>query len=406
MGVQWSRARLALFVLAMVLVTPFIMVDQVITPIINNIYEAFPDEQSMVNLFVAAPSAVAIFCFLVPPLIKRFGKRRLMVFATALFAVFTIFGVAIEDITYMVVCRLFVGVAFGMINVLYVSIIADVYVDENKRAKFMGVYMFCQAAMGSIFSQVSGLLGSVDWTHSFWIYVIAVPAVILCALFLPRESDLVRKDEPSTDNAQPLQEPDTDKGRFGVQFVTFVIIMLLVAIVFYMFFSFSSVYVATNGLGDEVFNGTVAMVNTICSALANLVVGFVFVKLRGKTGAVLLAVYTLGFLVLGLFPTRAGALIGSGLVGAGYGTFFTFLLSYIPEMVPAKRMDLAISLITMMCFIGTALAPYLVTFLAGTMSGSVNPIYWGSGICMAAMVVVTFAASVKRKSSERVEQGR
>ena len=49
MGVTWSKGRLFLFILAIVLVNPIVMVDQVLTPIINNLYLAFPNDESQVT---------------------------------------------------------------------------------------------------------------------------------------------------------------------------------------------------------------------------------------------------------------------------------------------------------------------------------------------------------------------
>ena len=338
-----------------------------------------------------------------PLLLRTFSKRTLMIFSAIIFAVFTIFGAAVDNITYMVACRFIVGISFGIVNVLYVSIIADVYVDDNKRAKFMSVFMFLQAAFGALFAQVSGILAVTDWHHSFYIYLISIVTVILCILFLPRKSDLVEANTA----AQPGEGEQADTAAdaavgsrgFSAQFIVLAIVMFFVAVVFYLFFTFCSVYVAQNALGDEAFAGTVALANTVCSALMCLAVGPLYAKFGGKTGIILLALYTIGFLALFLSPTAAGAIVGSGLIGAGYGAFFTFVLAYIPGIVAPSKMDFAIGIMTSACFIATAAAPFLITFLQTLSGGTVNPIYLVCGIVCVVLIVLTAVVTLSKKKT-------
>lgn len=84
-------------------------------------------------------------------------------------------------ITINLIC----GATAAYINVAAVTLIAELYVDQNIKAQYMGYYNAAMAAVGSIFSVIAGYLATETWIGAFNTYWSAALMTLLIALFLP-----------------------------------------------------------------------------------------------------------------------------------------------------------------------------------------------------------------------------
>ncbi len=393
---KWSKGKIAMFFITLVSLNVIVMMDLAIVPVIGSIYEAFSEQTGAVNVFLSIPAIIAMFSFLTPFIVKLTGKKNLIIICAALYAASTIFGAAIENIYYMIVVRFVAGLAYGLVNVLYVMIIADVFVDETKRTSFMGIYMGLQAGIGSLMSFFSGILAQRGWRNSYHLFWISIPVLILCIFFLPSDKETAAANPAAAAPAEIVDKKSKSKGSYGGRFIELMGILLIMQILYYVCFQFVSVYVEENALGTTALTGIVSSGQTIASAILCFTIGIVYRKFKAKTGSLLLLLFAAGMLLMYFVRTPGTAIAGAAMMGGAYGAFFAWLLAYLPNIVAAEKVEMAISVATTVCFVGMFLTPYLVQPLI-TVLGGVSPIYLYGGIISTVMVVLEFMASFKSK---------
>ena len=128
-----SGTRLVLAMAALFLTTSCTMGDMAVVPIFSVFYEIFP-QTALVNAIISAPSIIGLFfCLLGGYLTDKVDKKWLMVAGFGLYTVSSVFGAAIENVYYILICRcLATGAAWGLTSSAALAIIADLFEDEHK----------------------------------------------------------------------------------------------------------------------------------------------------------------------------------------------------------------------------------------------------------------------------------
>ena len=81
---QMSKFRQVMFFIAIALTALISDAMMIYTPVLNNLYEAYPADMNGVNLFVSLPAFVLVVSSLVvPPVMKRIGKKTTLIAASA-----------------------------------------------------------------------------------------------------------------------------------------------------------------------------------------------------------------------------------------------------------------------------------------------------------------------------------
>lgn len=84
--------------------------------------------------------------------------------------------------------RIGLGVGFGLINSLAVSMIAKFFSGDEK-ATLMGFRSAFESLGQSLMTLAAGFLVLLSWNSSFLVYLLAVPILILFVAFVPKEPD-------------------------------------------------------------------------------------------------------------------------------------------------------------------------------------------------------------------------
>src|SRR5919202_6670311 len=125
-----------------------------------------------------------------------FGRRRLLVSGTSLFAVSSLAAGIAPDDTVLIIARLVQGAGAAMMIPAALSILTTTFSEPGDRYKAMGAW----GAVGGLASAVGVFLGGVitdaiDWR---WVFLVNLPAsaVILRAIFrlVPADEKVERRD--------------------------------------------------------------------------------------------------------------------------------------------------------------------------------------------------------------------
>lgn len=362
MSVQLSKGKQILFYIAIFLTNIIVMHDYVILPIVNTLYELFPDSTAGVNFIVSGPALFALVSSLaVPYILNHISKKKLLGITCIVFTVSSISEAAVVALPYMIFTRSVCGFCYGVVQVAAIDIMADYFTDENRRASFMGIYNASMAAVGALMGLIAGNLAVTGWKNVYHTYWLAVPMTLLVLFCVP---NLQKPLDPSADEASAVPSAGR-KVPMGSKFWMMLLTFVLFSICYTPMFMMPAVYIAENGLGNEALAGLAASVGTIGSCLCCLGFGFLFRKFKARTSLISYVVLAAGLLGMYIFPDKNIFIVICTVSGGAYGMLFSYVFANGPSIVAPENISKAISFLTagngFAMFAGT----YIVTGLMG-----------------------------------------
>lgn len=102
------------------------------------------------------------------------------------------------------------------------------------------------------------------------------------------------------------------------------------------FQTYIDLYVSSNNLGDSAFTGLLGTVQTLFSFVACTAFGFTYGKLKTKLSVIGYFVLALGLVVLFLFPSKITAIAVTAVLGAAWGSVYTYWFFRATVVVPKK----------------------------------------------------------------------
>ncbi|MFL9840450.1 MFS transporter [Sphingomonas sp. ST-64] len=161
-----------------------------------------PDARAQVPALIGAPGlTMAILAPFSGLLVDRFGRRRLLLVATAFYAVFGAAPLFLDSLDQIYVSRLLLGISEAGILTVTNTLIADYWDDKGRKN-----WLFLQSLVGPLFGGIVGLsvglASTIQWNGVFYIYLAAIPvwAAMFVWLFEPKKA---AHEERSTEQKVP-----------------------------------------------------------------------------------------------------------------------------------------------------------------------------------------------------------
>ena len=161
-----------------------------------------PDARAQVPALIGAPGlTMAILAPFSGLLVDRFGRRQLLLLATASYAVFGAAPLFLDSLDQIYVSRLLLGISEAGILTIVNTLIADYWDDKGRKN-----WLFLQGLVGPLFAGLIGLsvgeASKLQWNAVFFVYLAAVPiwAAMFVWLFEPKKAAV---EEPSIEQAVP-----------------------------------------------------------------------------------------------------------------------------------------------------------------------------------------------------------
>lgn len=354
MRIEMSKTKRILFYIAIMLTNVAIMGELVITPIIYNFYEEFAYNMAGVNFIVSGPPLIMVVASLIASkLCSKTTKKNIIIIGCAFFTVGAVFGAVNLSIPFMIAMRVLVGIGEGFVNVAAMAMIAEVYVDEQKRSTFMGIYNAIMAAMGALMSACAGMIAESGWVNAFKVYWIAIPMLITAILFLPS----IKLNEEIQNKTNIKKEP---LGKaYMLMMVSYVLFNLAYAMITY----YVSTYVQEHSLGTSSFTGIMTAMGTVGSTVICMGFGFIYQKLSSKTAVLAQIMGAVSVAIFLFAPGKVTAIAAMVIIGAAYGVLFSYAYAHGAAIVPVSRIDDAMGYATIGYSLPMFCSTYLVTFL-------------------------------------------
>ncbi|AWW26503.1 MFS transporter [Acetobacterium sp. KB-1] len=368
MNISLSKSRTFLFLLAIFLTNVCTMADFAIIPAVGGLFETF-DNVTLVTLIVTGPSLLGVFfCILGGRLADKYNKKALLVFGFGMFTVSSILGATFDNVWYVLILRMISGgISWGFTSSASLAIVAEVYLDENKRGTVMGWYNSAMAAIGAILSFIAGLLAVTSWQNAYSTYWVAAPILVLVILFVPNlaKAEKLIAVNVSDGNIGSIETNVAVDKTWVKKFVPLLAAFFSLGIVYYIIVYQIALYVAATGIGNEAISGTLGSLGTIGSGVIGLMFGLIFGKLHRATIIPTYIIFAVGFFALFISTSFIVTAICCTLLGAAWGNAYSFYYVRATIIVPPSFVATAIGAVSAASGIAVFLSNFVANYLKG-----------------------------------------
>jgi MFS family permease len=292
-------------------------------------FEGVAGHAALVPLVLTVPAlSLALLAPFAGVIVDRIGRKRLLVVATVMYALFGTVPLWLDSLYGIVASRVLVGVAEAAIMTACTTLIGDYY-SGRVRDRYLALQTMCASASATVFFVLGGALGAAGWRAPFWLYAVGLLLAPAMARVLPAPRPPAGKEQTGT-------EPEPEPRPFPVRRMAGVCLLTVFgAVVFY------TVPVEMSFLLDDLgvdSTGAIGAVTAAASA-ATVLGSVVFTRLDDRPRRRLPIVFLLcaaGFLLMGLAGNVPLLVLGAVVNCVGTGLLLPSLLT-----LAMSRLDFA-----------------------------------------------------------------
>ncbi|MFD6171126.1 MFS transporter [Streptomyces coeruleorubidus] len=359
-----------------------------IAPVLPKMQDHFADVPGAAALVPMALTVPALALGLLAPfagvIVDRLGRKRLLIAATVLYAIFGTAPLWLESLGAIVASRALVGVAEAAIMTCCTTLIGDYY-SGRVRDRYLALQTMCASASATAFFVIGGAAGSAGWRTPFWIYAVSLLIAPLMAIGLPKPTaatGAAAEDGESTDTAVAPKRSFPFRQLAGICGLT-----VFGALVFY------TVPVEMSYLLDDLDVTATSVIGsaTAIASAATVAGAIAFAKLRGAPGPRLPLVFALcaaGFAVMWLADSAPLLIVGAVLNCLGTGLLLPSLLTIAMSRLDFADRGRGTGLWTASFFIGQFICPLVLIAAAsalGTLAAAVGLLGLASAVVAAGL---------------------
>lgn len=342
-----------------------------IAPALSGISEAFPQfSASVVQYLMTFPSLIVVVVSLfAAKLSSKLSKKTISTVGCALTAVGGILGTVFHtSLPLLFVFAGIIGLGIGLVVPMELSLVNDCFEGEE-RAAMMGA---CNggANLGSmVMTMVGGVLAATAWNLNYFVYLLAIPGLILTILFIP---DIRSGENVMTDNTA-MNTNFVSSEKKSQKVTTATLYACIIGGLFLFLFNIGptnlSMFVTEQGIGDAAMAGTASTF----FLFGGLVMGLFFGKVHQHLKEFMIPVGAVA-LIIGMLVVAGSSSIVMLCIGcfiAGTSICFTMpkcMLVCTLGCDPTQS-TFAVALVMAMGNLGTFATPVLTT-IAATVTGS------------------------------------
>ncbi|MFJ9634025.1 MFS transporter [Streptomyces sp. NPDC101175] len=156
-----------------------------VLPKMQDHFASVPGAKALVPLALTVPAlALALLAPFAGVIVDRLGRKRLLLVATLLYAVFGTAPLWLDSLGAIIASRALVGVTEAAIMTCCTTLIGDYY-SGHRRVKYLALQTMCASASATVFFVLGGAAGSAGWRVPFWVYAVSLVLAPLMASALP-----------------------------------------------------------------------------------------------------------------------------------------------------------------------------------------------------------------------------
>lgn len=380
-----------------------------LSPLLDSLTTPFGVSSTEIGLLITAFTAPGIL--IIPfsgALADNYGRKPVLVFGLLLFGTTGTSIALTSDFQIALGLRLLQGAGLACITPVLITSIGDMY-DGSRETTGQGLRFGVSGLTATVFPALAGLLVVVAWQYPFLIYGIAIPIAVVVYVWF---------EEPSsaTDTTVGTRSPGASDDRYletmldiltHVKVGSYLVARIVPVFVYIGFLTYNSIVTVQINGGTPLQAGILVGVTSMAYALTATQAGRVTSALDGTTTALVGGNVCLGFglVVVVLAPQFGTAVVGTGLLGVGFGITLALYRSIVTGIAPVAYRGGLVSVAETVGRVGATITPVgigvVVTAVEPTVGFSAAVRWTLTGLGLGGTVLGT--ASVLLMSNTSVE---
>jgi MFS family permease len=358
-----------------------------LAPVLPTMQDHFGDSgqaKALVPLSLTVPALmIALLAPFAGSIVDRFGRKRLLLVALVVYAVFGTAPLWLDALPAIVASRAGVGVAEAAIMTCCTTLISD-YFSGTERDRWLGLQTVFASLSATLFFALGGALGSGNWRTPFWLYASSLFFAVLAARLLWQPHVPARRDH--------RQIPPLPWSRLRMP----CLVTVFGGIVFYTPIVELPYVLDDAGVTAVPVIGAITALASACTATG----AFLFGRQSHRGTAVLLpmafALAGAGLLVVSVAPAVPVIVLGAMIASGGTGLMLPTLLTWALSGLSYDERGRGTGLWTAALFFGEFVCPLLVLAIAaavGTLGGALAVVG-----CLALVVGLATRVTLARRA--------
>jgi MFS family permease len=351
-----------------------------VLPKMQDHFASVPGAEALVPLALTVPAlALALLAPFAGVIVDRLGRKRLLVVATLLYAVFGTAPLYLDSLGAIIGSRALVGVTEAAIMTCCTTLIGDYYTGR-RRVKYLALQTMCASASATVFFVLGGAAGSAGWRVPFWVYAVSLVLAPLMVAALPGPA--VRAAVAEVPAEAEARRAFPWRRMAGVCALTFFGAMVFYTVPVEMAYLLDDLGVTNSGV--------IGLATAIASA-ATVGGAIIFARLRRSPGPMLpavLAVCAAGFGVMFLAGSAPLLVVGAVVNCVGTGMLLPALLTGAMSRLAFEDRGRGTGLWTAAFFGGEFVCPLVLLAgesAVGSLAGAVGVLGLAAGLVAAGL---------------------
>ena len=364
-------------------------------------FAGVPHADYLVPLTLTVPMlAMAFLSVLAGTLADRYGRKRLLVGSTAIYAVCGTAPIWLDTLPGILASRALLGVAEAVLMTVSTTMIGDYYAGE-RRQKYMALQTTVAAVSAFILNNLGGAVGELGWRAPYAMYACSLPLALLMAIYLW---------EPKADTAvsHSTTHVDDDPGvtfrvgrLVGICLVALGVGVSFLIVVVHLGYIFTSV-----GVHSPAAIGVAFGLNSLGVIAGTLCFGWITSRYLRVPEQLALAAGLAGLGFVGLAVASSYATLTAAAVvnGLGCGLLLPTAVTWNMRELPFAHRGLGVGAFQSSLFFGMFLNPVLVVSLdraLGSRALAVGVV----GLALIGLAVVAALVGARQTSRLRRSSG-
>ncbi|NHJ84652.1 MAG: MFS transporter [Asgard group archaeon] len=379
-----------------------VMAGAAISPAIREMslyFQSVPNYELVSKLILTVTAlAIAISSPFVGFIIDKWGRKKLLILSTTLYAIFGTIGFYMRyfnlqpsvTLYLILTSRILFGFAVGGISVSCLTLIGDHY-SGDKRNQVMGLQSTFMSFGGALYIVIGGALADIDWNFSFLVYFLSLLYLPTIFVFLTEpkiQVDLAVENSNNNENIL-LENSKKDKANkfpYKVAIISYSMVFILM-IIFYFIATQFSFYLYELGETRQVIIGLAIAMSSIVSGIMGIFYQFIKRKLSHLVLFIIaLVCIGTGFIVISIATSVLVVLIGTGIMGLGWGIFMPNIILWLLSYTPTKIRGRVNGILSAMIYLGQFLSPLISQPIIKAVG--LSGLYLAGGITLFVMILV------------------
>ena len=362
--------------------------DSIISPSVAAIQASFPrtDPSTVESVVSIGSSAAIVSALLFGQLLTRMSFRTAACISCLCVALGGLMPLVVHsNVNQLLLFALVVGFGVGIATTVLPSLSARFF-RGKQLAALMGLVLAVQDGSSMLVLALGGVLAKGGWLHNYWLYFLALPALVLVIFMVPGVGAV---EEESEKAVRSEASSSKKSGQCWWATISCILIGFLSIFLVAVLYNKLAVYIAKYGLGGTSAAGVALMFNTGSSVVIGLSINGIKRVCRQWTIPIAFLLMALGALLF--LTTRSFPLVclSAFLIGSGSAINMATCPYYLSNLTEHKRYPLVMGVFSATTSLGFTASTWV--FKAFSTVFGLDPV---TGSFMGMLIIALLAAVI------------